>query len=75
LLVKVEADDPVIQGACDALYAPHITLSISEAGQAKDTAFLDFKPLEEPIELTGNYGLFIQGKVISDATDLDKQLG
>lgn len=72
LLVKVEAEDPVVQAACNALETPHITLSISEKGQAKDTAFLDFRPLEEPIELTGDYGLFIQGKVILDTADLDK---
>ena len=64
LLVRIEADDPAIQQACDAIPVPHITLSIAEGAQAKDTASLDFHPLDEPIELNGNYGLFVQGEVI-----------
>jgi len=66
LLVRVEADDPVVQEACDALKTPHITLSISKDGQAKNTAFLDFSPLEHPIEITGRYGVFAQGKAVFD---------
>lgn len=70
LLVEVEADDPIIQQACDALETPHITISVSEDGQAKDTAFLDFSPLEEPFEITGKYGLFTQGTVVKDISEL-----
>ena len=73
LLVKVEADSPEVQEACDALETPHITLSISKKGQAKNTAYLEFTPLEEPIELKGNYGLFAQGSVIKSQEDI-KQL-
>lgn len=73
LLVKIEADNPVIQKVCDALTAPHITLSISKKGQAKNTAHLKFTPLEEPIELKGNYGLFAQGSVIKSQEGI-KQL-
>lgn len=62
LLVQIEADEPEIQKACDALERPHITLSVSEEGRPKDTVNLEFSPLETPIELTGRYGLFIQGK-------------
>lgn len=64
LLVRVEADDPVVQEACDALEVPHITLSIAPGAHAKDTAGLEFRPLDEPIELTGRYGLYVQGKVV-----------
>jgi len=71
LLVKIEADDPEVQKACDALETPHITLSLGKGGQAKNTAFLDFKPLEDPIELTGTYGLFSQGSVIKEKTELE----
>lgn len=70
LLVKIEADDPEIQEACDALEIPHITLSISKKGQAKNTAYLEFTPLEEPIELSGKYGLFSQGSVIQNQEGL-----
>ena len=73
LLVKIEADNPEIQKVCDALTAPHITLSISKKGQAKNTAHLKFTPLEEPIELKGNYGLFAQGSVIKSQEGI-KQL-
>lgn len=72
LLVRVEAEDPEIQEACDALDTPHITLSTGEKGQAKNTAFLDFVPLEEPIELTGKYGVFSQGLVLKSQEDLEQ---
>lgn len=75
LLVKVEADDPEIQEACDMLGAPHITLSTSKKGQAKNTAFLKFSPLEEPIELNGQFGLFSQGEVINNQEALQRLKG
>ena len=70
LLVKVEAEDPEVQAACDALKTPHITLSTSRRGQAKNTAFLEFTPLEKPIDLTGKFGFFSQGEVIRDQEKL-----
>lgn len=63
LLVQIEAEDPAIQAACDALEVPHITLSVAEGAAAKDTANLEFAPLKEPFELSGQYGLFEHGKV------------
>lgn len=71
LLVKIEAENPEIQKACDALETPHITLSLGKGGQAKNTAFLDFEPLERPIELSGAYGLFSQGSVIKEKDELE----
>lgn len=45
---------------------PHITVSIGEVdgvkGKPVDTAKLDFKPLEEPVEIQGKLGYFIFGK-------------
>lgn len=70
LLVRVEADDPAIQKACDALKTPHITLSVSRDGRPVNTAFLEFTPLEEPFEINGNYGFYIRGNVITDPEDL-----
>lgn len=64
LLVEAETNDPVIKQAFDALNTPHITLSTSRDGRAKDTANLKFKPLETPFEITGDYRLFLQGKVV-----------
>ena len=70
LLVQIEAEDPEIQAACDALEKPHITLSIAKGAAAKNTANLEFAPLDEPIELTGRYGLFVHGKVIDNYDEL-----
>ncbi len=71
LLVRIESDDPVVQSACDEIEVPHITLSISRGAHAKDTANLTFAPLDTPFELTGKYGLFRQGEVIEDKTELN----
>ena len=38
---------------------PHITVSMSENAQAIDTGLLDFKPLDEPFEITGVGGFFV----------------
>ena len=70
LLVRVEADDPAIQKACDSVKTPHITLSISKNGQAKDTANLEFAPIETPFEITGQYGLYSQGGPVFNRDDL-----
>lgn len=72
LLVKIKAEDPEIQSACDSLTTPHITLSTSKKGQAKNTAHLDFTPLKDPIELSGKYGLFSQGSVMQNQEDLNQ---
>ena len=72
LLVKVEADDPVVQSACDALEVPHITLSISKDGQAKNTANLEFTPLEQPFEIDGRYGLFSQNRILDSQEKLEE---
>lgn len=72
LLVRIEADDPVIQEACDKLKVPHITLSVSEGGKPKDTEKLDFKPLERSFEIKGGYGLFSQGSIIDSKLDAEK---
>ena len=45
---------------------PHITVSIGEVdgvkGKPVDTGKLDFKPLEDPITISGKLGYFIYGK-------------
>lgn len=69
LQVRIEAENPEIQAACDALDTPHITLSVADGAFAKDTANLEFSPLDEPIELTGNYGLFSHGEIIDKYED------
>lgn len=78
LLVEVSASDPTIQKTLVERVAPdrtgevktvpmHITLSIAEGAEAVNTKYLDYKPLETPLELTGNYKLFRKdGVLISD---------
>ena len=68
--MRVEADDPVVQQACDNYEVPlRITLSHAEGALAKETGRLEFQELDEPIELTGTYGLFVQGKAVTDKTE------
>jgi 2'-5' RNA ligase len=57
LKVELEASNPELQKLCDAVKVPHITLSASREAQMKDTKLLDFEPLENPIEITGRYGV------------------
>lgn len=82
LLVRVEAEDPVIQKTLDERKAPdrrfggelrpvptHITLSTSEKGDdfAAATKYLDFKPLDEPVEISGKFMLHMEdNSLISD---------
>ena len=70
ILVKIEADDPEIQEACDAVKVPYIALSMAEGAKVTDTEKLDFAPLEEPVELTGKYGLFVQDRLVEDSEGL-----
>ena len=48
---------------------PHITVSIGEVdgvkGKIVDTAKLDFKPLDKPVEIKGKLGYFIFGRGMS----------
>lgn len=48
---------------------PHITVSIGEVdgvkGKPVDTAKLDFKPLDKPVQIKGKLGYFIFGKGMS----------
>lgn len=60
LLVKVEAEDPVIQKAIDNVETPHITLSYSDDSHPKYTSDLEFTPIEQPFELTGEYCLYLK---------------
>ena len=71
LLVKVEADDPIIQAAVDKLRNPHITLSYSEGSHPKDTVDLDFTPLkeEDQFEIPGIYSLHLKDDSLVDSPD------
>ena len=67
LLVKAESDDPMVQEALNKIDTPHITLSCSADGKPKDTANLEFLPIDSPFDIEGKYGLFLNGgNVITD---------
>ena len=68
-LVKVAADDPVMQAVLDKVRNPHITLSYSEGGHPKDTVDLDFRPLKEEdrFELAGKYCLHLKNNKLIDS--------
>lgn len=57
LLVKVFSDIPWLQEKIDKIPVPHITLSTSATGEAKNTSNLDFREIE-PIEMTCIYGAY-----------------
>ena len=57
LKVELLAENPELQKLCDAVEVPHITLSASREAKMVNTRFLEFTPLEEPVELTGHYGI------------------
>lgn len=42
------------------LKIPHITASLKEGATAANTKNLEFKPLEEPIKVTGRFGFWIK---------------
>ena len=74
ILVKVEADDPVIQKAVDAVKVPHITLSCSDDSHPMYTSKLAFSPLEEPVELTKNNRYCVHLKDDQDAEGVNGPL-
>jgi 2'-5' RNA ligase len=57
LKVELLAENPELQKLCDAVEVPHITLSTSREAKMVNTRFLEFAPLEKPVELTGRYGI------------------
>lgn len=71
LLVRIEADDPVIQKAVDALRNPHITLSCSDDSHPMYTIDLDFTPIaeENQFELSGTYSLHMKDDSLVDNRD------
>lgn len=79
LLVEVTAENPTIQKTLEERVAPdhrtgelnkvpmHITLSIAEGAEAVNTKYLDFMPLDNPIDLTASFMLFGKdGNLIPD---------
>lgn len=57
LKVELLAENPELQKLCDAVKVPHISLSASREAKMVNTRFLEFTPLEKPVELTGRYGV------------------
>ena len=55
LLVEVHTENVLLQAMVNDIAVPHITVSISEAGEAVNTAKLAFSPIA-PFELHGYFG-------------------
>ena len=73
LLVKVESDDPIIQKAIDSVKVPHITLSYSDGSHPMYTSDLEFTPLSEPFELSGEYCLHLKNDTLINNGDTLRQ--
>lgn len=58
VLVKVKAEDTLLQVLFDSVKTPHITISVSEDCKPVDTAKLDFQ-LCAPITLKATFGAFV----------------
>ena len=43
------------------LKVPHITMSLSKNGRATNTCYLKFDKLDEPFNISGRFGFFIDG--------------
>ena len=57
------------------LVIPHITVSLSDDGKAKDTSKLQFKDLQKPFKIKGRFGYWIRdkkGEYLSFSKFIDK---
>ncbi len=61
LLVTLNSDNEKINDMIQQIPVPHITLSISDDGQAVNTRYLSFEKTD-PIEIIGSYGGFEEGE-------------
>lgn len=57
VLVKIKAEDPILQSLYSSVETPHITISVSDDGKPVDTAKLDFQ-LCDPVTLHATFGAF-----------------
>ena len=55
LQVSLSSDNAIIDGMIRRIDRPHVTLAVSDSGQAVNTKFLDFYRVE-PIRIVGHYG-------------------
>lgn len=59
-LVEILSDDPEIMKLVKEIEKPHVTLSTSRSGKPFNTRFLDFKELDDPINVEMTIGAFIE---------------
>lgn len=55
LKVVLSSDNEIINRMSSSIEVPHITLAVSDTGQAVNTRYLDFEPIA-PIKIVGWYG-------------------
>ena len=63
LLVELTSDNEQINSMIRQIPVPHITLSVSENGQAVNTRYLDFTLFEKPMQIVGHYGGFSESEI------------
>lgn len=54
VLVTLSCQDPRLTEMIEQIPCPHITLAVSQTGQAVNTRYLEFQPVE-PVEIWGRY--------------------
>ncbi len=66
LKVRIETDNQALQQVCNELSdSLHITMSYANGVRAEAEKDPEYKPLKKPIELSGTYGLFVQGRTMT----------
>ena len=73
LLVEINSEEPAIIVTTEDIPTPNITLSVSEEGKPRDAIFLHYDILDEPVEVTGKYGLYSNNKVIDTQEKLQNR--
>ena len=66
-LVKVSSECDELDSMISKVRVPHITISVCRDGEAVDTGYLKFEPIE-PIKISGVFGGYISNeKVVTEA--------
>lgn len=65
LQVTLKGDHPAINEMIARIPVPHITLAVSDDGQAVNTRYIPFAPIE-PFELVGYFGGHLEEEILQE---------
>ena len=68
--VELFTSNKHLQKMVNNIPVPHITISISDTAKAVNTRCLNFVPLNNSIDIEGEFGGFIDGKVINNRENI-----